>query len=71
MNMITVSKDRYWSNLVDHYYDNIHWAKSNIKPEMSLRDWLHFEYSALETVDGHSLTFLDPKKYTYFMLRWS
>jgi len=71
MNTITVSKDHYWSNLVDYYYENIHWSKSDIKPETTLRDWINTEYNAHETVDGHSLLFLDPKKYTYFMLRWA
>jgi hypothetical protein len=69
--MITVSKDRFWSNLVDHYYDNVHWSESNIEPHTTLRNWLNIEYSVHECADGYSLEFTDPKKYTYFMLRWS
>lgn len=69
--MITVNKDRYWSNLVDYYYDNIHWTTPNLKSQTTLPSWLQKEYSVRQSKDGHSLEFTDPKKYTYFMLRWS
>jgi hypothetical protein len=69
--MITVSKDRYWSNLVDYYYENIHWGESDLKPISTLGDWLFKEYGAEICDSGHSLKFIDSKKYTYFMLRWS
>jgi predicted P-loop ATPase len=69
--MIKVDKDQYWAKVVDYYYDNIHWSMSNIKPETTLRDWLNTEYSAHECIDSHTLIFLDPKKYTYFVLLWS
>jgi len=64
-----VDKNRFWENLVDYYYDNVHWEKSNIQPTTTVSSWLVSEYDAYVGID--TIEFVTPEKYSWFMLRWS
>jgi hypothetical protein len=64
-----VDKNRFWENLVDYYYDNVHWEKGNIQPTTTISSWLVSEYDAHVGID--TIEFVTPEKYSWFMLRWS
>lgn len=68
MTAIVVDKSRYWTQLVDYYYDHVHWA-TDAPP--SINEWLYRDYRCDGSYYANTLTFRNPKDYTLFALRFS
>jgi hypothetical protein len=65
--MITLRKQDYWRAIVDYYYDNIHWEEEG---PPSIYQWLKRDYDATCSLQSHWITFSDPAKHAWFVLRW-
>ena len=65
--MISVSKKQYWPAIVDYYYDNIHWEEEN---PPSIYQWLKRDYDANCSLHSQFITFSDPARHAWFVLRW-
>lgn len=70
MKLIRLDYSKQFESLFDHYYDNIHWAESDIKPDSTFAKWLEKEYDAIYNFFDQSIFFKDEKKFTHFSLRW-
>ena len=66
--MISVDKSSYWTQLVDYYYDHIHWTQD---APPSINEWLYKDYHCDASYYNNTLTFRNPKDYTLFALRFS
>lgn len=62
-----LEKQEYWDKLIDYYYDHVHWGDD---PPGGIYSWLEKEYSIVSGT-GMDLEFTDPKKLTFFVLKWS
>jgi hypothetical protein len=62
-----IEKSPYWDKLVDHYYDHVKWEGG----PNNIYDWLEQEYSIKSDTGSQVLEFLDNKKGTWFVLKWS
>jgi hypothetical protein len=62
-----VDKEQYWHNVVEYYYDTVHFESVH----KNIYDWLEAEYGAISSTAQKTITFIDDKKATWFALRWS
>jgi hypothetical protein len=62
-----IEKDPYWNNIVDYYYDEVHFEGSNL----NVYDWLEDAYGAVSNTSKRTFEFNSDKKATWFALRWS
>lgn len=67
---ILLDKKRFWDIIVSYYFDEIHWA-SGVSKGVRVTEWLQEEFGATTTVDSVHIAFDDPKKASWFVLRWS
>lgn len=66
-----VDQMNYWNNLVEYYYDNVHWRDSDIAPTNSLANWIKKEFSGTVDYERKKIHFDDPKHLSWFVLKWS
>lgn len=66
--MIAVDKLTYWDQLVDYYYDHIHWVED---APPSINEWLYKDYNCDSSYYTDKLTFKNSKDFTIFALRFS
>lgn len=66
-----VEQMTYWSKLVEHYYDNEHWKKSDVAPSGSIAEWINHEFGGNLDWQDRKIHFKDPKRLSWFILRWS
>ena len=59
-----------WHKISDYYYDNVHWEITD-KTLRGLYNWLQREYGVKFNPDILEFEFLDDKKKSWFILRWS
>ena len=70
MRLIKLDYSKQFESLFDYYYDNIHWADSDLMPNSSFAKCLYKEYDAIYNFMDQSILFKDDKKYTHFSLKW-
>lgn len=66
--MTKLRKVDYWTQLVEYYYDNIHWSEPETR---SLYKWLKDDYNASTGLHNTYIQFENPADATMFMLKWS
>ena len=66
-----VDQMTYWSKLVDHYYDNEHWKCSEVAPTGSIAEWIKHEFDGTVDWINKKIYFSDPKRLSWFVLKWS
>jgi hypothetical protein len=64
---MTLEKAQYWHNIIEHYYDKVHYESVH----KNIYDWLEYEYDAVSETANPNIEFEDEKKATWFALRWS
>lgn len=71
--MATVPLDMYWTKLVDHYYDSVHWDDKTGKygPFYSIAVWLQAEFNATYCRTTNRIYFEKPENQSWFIMRWS
>jgi hypothetical protein len=62
-----LDKEQYWHNVIDYYYDTVHFEGVHT----NIYDWLEDEYGAVSNTAKPTIEFIDEKKATWFALRWS
>jgi hypothetical protein len=62
-----LDKQQYWNNIIDYYYDVVHFENIH----KNIYDWLEDEYGAVSNTANTTIEFKDEKKATWFALRWS
>ena len=67
MGNMNIHKLDYWHDIVDYYYDNIHW---NEDPAPSIYEWLERDFKAYTSLHSTVITFRDPARYQWFIMRW-
>lgn len=63
-----LTKQQYWTKLVDYYYDHIHW---DTEPTISIYQWLKRDYNATASLHSKVISFDNPAHGEWFLLRWS
>jgi hypothetical protein len=61
--------DDVWMDIVDHYFDNIHWEQCDRvynKPS----DWVLDVYEATVNLETRLIEFKSQSKCNWFVLRW-
>lgn len=58
-----------WMNIVDYYFDNIHWGHSERKYNKPA-DWVLDQFGANVNLDTRTIDFESEQALTWFMLRW-
>lgn len=64
---MTLEKQQYWHDIIDHYYENVHFESEH----KNIYDWLEYEYGAVSNTGQQTISFDSEKKATWFALRWS
>jgi hypothetical protein len=62
-----LDKQQYWNNIIDYYYDAVHFESEH----KNIYGWLEAEYGAVSETAMTTIEFKDEKKATWFALRWS
>ena len=62
-----LEKQQYWHEVIDHYYEIVHFESEH----KNIYDWLEDEYGAVSDTGSSVFEFKDEKKATWFALRWS
>lgn len=62
-----LDKGQYWHNVIEHYYDAVHFESIH----KNIYDWLEDEYGAVSSTADPTIKFKDEKKASWFVLRWS
>jgi hypothetical protein len=62
-----VDKQQYWNELIEHYFDVVHFEGVH----KNIYDWLEADYGAISSTAQPTIQFIDDKKATWFALRWS
>lgn len=62
-----VDKQQYWNELIEHYFDVVHFEGVY----KNIYDWLEADYGAISSTAQTTIQFTDDKKATWFALRWS
>lgn len=62
-----IEKSQCWDNVVDHYYDNVHWSDGGPR---NIYDWLKQEYDITSDTGSQVLKCADEKKGMLFALKW-
>lgn len=65
--MILVDKQPVWNQLIEYYYDEIHWQKQSA----GIYEWLEQAYGASSNTGLQTIAFTDDKKAMWFKLQWS
>jgi len=64
---MTLEKAQYWHNIIEHYYDEVHYDSVH----KNIYDWLENEFDAVSETANPNIEFKDEKKATWFAIRWS
>lgn len=63
--------DASWMNIVDHYFDHVHWIGEERNPKyQSPNNWLWNEFNCLVDTSNRKYVFADEKQRNWFVLRW-
>lgn len=65
---VQFAKSIYWDQLVNYYYNHVHWTETE---PPSIYSWLEREYGARSYRFHNIIEFDDPANATAFMLRWA
>lgn len=63
-----LNKDEYWEQLVDYYYDHVHW---NEPGPPSIYEWLERDYCASTNLNAKYIHFDDEARKAWFVMRFS
>ena len=63
-----IEKEPYWENLVEYYYDHVHWDET---PTISIYEWLERDYKASTNLNAKYIHFDDPARLQWFIMRWT
>jgi hypothetical protein len=61
--------DVVWMNIVDHYFDNVHWNQSTTKYNKPA-DWVLDKYGADIDLNQRQIHFDSSEKCSWFVLTW-
>lgn len=64
---MTLEKHPYWHNIIDHYYEHVHFESEH----KNIYDWLEVEYGAVSSTGQQTFDFDSEKKAAWFALKWS
>jgi len=61
-----------WAQIVDHYFDHIHWEQSDNVPTPLKHptQWIAMEYGATVDMAARQIYFETEKQRTWFAMRW-
>lgn len=63
--------DINWMNIVDHYFDSVHWIGEERNNQFETpSDWIWQEYGAKVDMTTRQYFFYDEQKRNWFTLRW-
>jgi hypothetical protein len=62
-----IEKQQYWTNILEHYCDKVHYESQH----KNIYDWLEADYGAVSTTAKTTIEFAEEKKATWFALRFS
>ncbi len=63
-------EDNMWIDIVDYYFDNIHWGQEQTKYKKPA-DWVLDQYGANVNLDTRTFDFESSKDLTWFLMKWS
>lgn len=66
--MLMIEKEPYWENLVEYYYDHVHWDEPG---PPSIWEWLERDYKASTNLNAKYIHFDDPARLQWFIMRWA
>ena len=64
---LIIEKEQYWDNVVEHYYDNVHFEAGAPR---NIYDWLSQQYSITSDTGSKVLNCEDEKKGTFFVMKF-
>ena len=63
--------DNSWMNIVDHYFDHVHWiGELRNKQFNNPVDWIQKEYNAVVDMKHRVYIFSEEQKRNWFVMRW-
>lgn len=63
--------DASWINIVDHYFDHVHWiGEDRNKQYENPVDWIQKKYSVVVDMDRRVYIFDDEQKRNWFVMKW-
>ena len=63
--------DASWINIVDHYFDCVHWiGEDRNKQYENPVDWIQKEYSVVVDMNRRVYIFDDEQKRNWFVMKW-
>jgi hypothetical protein len=62
-----INKQQYWHNIIEHYYDTVHFESIH----KNIYDWLEAEHGAVSSTAKQTIEFKDDKKATWFLMKYS
>lgn len=63
--------DASWINIVDHYFDRVHWiGEDRNKQYENPVDWIQKKYSVVVDMGRRVYIFDDEQKRNWFVMKW-
>lgn len=59
-----------WADIVDYYFDNVHWQGEERSKYNKPTDWLEDKYGAIVKLDDRVIVFNNTADRDWFILRW-
>ena len=68
MGEIKVIAGPYWEDIVDYYYDHVHYDSDTTT---TLSQWMEKKYNCTMSSDRNFICFKEDRDKTLFLLRWA
>ena len=62
--------DLVWMDIVDYYFDNVHWVDEERSKYNKPSDWLEDKFGAIVKLDERVIEFNNTANRDWFILRW-